>query len=36
VTIKAARSIADVEAAADIETAHVAEAINYRTLDRSG
>ena len=32
--IKVARTIADLENAADIETPHVAEAINYRTLDR--
>jgi len=32
--IKVARTIADLEAAAYIEVAHIAEAINYRTLDR--
>jgi len=34
--IKVARTIADLEAKPDIETPHIAEAINYRTLDRSG
>ena len=32
--IKVARTIADLEGADDISTAHIAEAINYRTLDR--
>lgn len=32
--IKVARTIADLEGVDDISTAHIAEAINYRTLDR--
>ena len=32
--IKVARTIADIEGATDIGSAHIAEAINYRTLDR--
>jgi magnesium chelatase family protein len=32
--LKIARTIADLEARADIAPAHVAEAIQYRTLDR--
>lgn len=34
--LRIARSIADLEAADDIATAHLAEAINYRGLDRQG
>lgn len=34
--VKVARTIADLEGAADIGTAHLAEAINYRSLDRGG
>ena len=32
--VKVARTIADLEGTADIGTAHLAEAINYRSLDR--
>ena len=32
--LKIARTIADLDAAADLETRHVAEAIQYRSLDR--
>lgn len=32
--IKVARTIADLEAQADISPAHISEAITYRTLDR--
>lgn len=34
--IKVARTIADLDNAANIETTHIAEAINYRNLDREG
>ena len=33
--LKLARTIADMDAAADIDTRHLTEAINYRKLDRS-
>jgi len=33
--LKVARTIADLEAKDDLETAHVAESIHYRTLDRA-
>jgi magnesium chelatase family protein len=34
--IKVARTIADLEGALEIETQHLAEAINFRSLDREG
>jgi magnesium chelatase family protein len=33
--LRVARTIADLDAAADISPAHVSEAINYRLLDRA-
>ncbi len=32
--LRVARTIADLDASPDIETRHLAEAINYRNLDR--
>lgn len=34
--LRIARTIADLEGARDIDTGHLAEAINYRTMDRQG
>ena len=33
--LKVARTIADISGAADIESKHLSEAIQYRTLDRT-